>query len=101
SSAHTNLYSFPTRRSSDLKDVFPDELPPGLPPVREVDHRIELIPDSQPVYRSMYRMSPGELDEMKKQLDQLLTNGFVRPSKSPRSEEHTSELQSRSDIVCR
>ena len=68
---------------SEYKDLFPEELPPGLPPKREVDHRIELLPGSQPVYRSIYKMSPGELDEMRKQLDQLLSNGFIRPSTSP------------------
>jgi len=47
---------------SEYQDLFPDDLPSTLPPTRGVDHRIELLPGSQPVYRSMYRMSPGELD---------------------------------------
>ncbi|HVX00319.1 MAG TPA: reverse transcriptase domain-containing protein, partial [Candidatus Babeliaceae bacterium] len=67
----------------EYQDLFPADLPPGLPPTRDVDHRIELIPGSQSVYRAMFRMSPGELDEMKKQLDDLLAKGFIRPSMSP------------------
>jgi hypothetical protein len=65
------------------KDVFPADLPSGLPPSREVDHKIELIPGSVPQSRPTYRMSPTETDELKKQLDQLSASGFIQPSKSP------------------
>ncbi len=68
---------------AEYADVFPDELPEGLPPRREVDHRIELEPNSTPPSRPTYRLSPSELDELKKQLAQLLKQGFIRPSKSP------------------
>ena len=68
---------------SKYKDVFPSSLPPGLPPSREVDHRIELIPNSIPPSRGMIRLSPPLLDELKKQLDELTESGFIRPSKSP------------------
>lgn len=64
-------------------DVFPDTLPHGLPPSRSIDHRIELKPGSAPTNRPIYRMSPPELDEVKKQIDQLMQAGFIRPSKSP------------------
>jgi len=47
-------------------DVFPDDLPAGLPPEREVDHKIEIIPGSEPPVRAPYRMSIPELDELKK-----------------------------------
>ena len=67
----------------EYADVFPDNLPPGLPPSREVDHRIELTPGSSPPSRPLYRMSPSELDELKSQLDQLLESGFIQSSKSP------------------
>lgn len=67
----------------EYKDLFPQELPQKLPPRREVDHRIELEQNTAPPYRGIYRMSPTELDELKKQLDQLLSCGFIRPSKSP------------------
>ena len=58
------------------RDVFPDELPPGLPPQREIDHKIELIPGSSPPSRPTYRMSATELVELKKQLEELTKIGF-------------------------
>jgi len=67
----------------EYRDVFPADLPSGLPPARSVDHRIELKPGSAPTNRPTYRMSPTELDEVKKQIDQLMESGFIRPSKSP------------------
>lgn len=67
----------------DFQDVFPGDLPSGLPPQRAIDHRIELEPGSLPVSRPVYRMSPAELDEVKRQLDELLSKGFIRPSVSP------------------
>ena len=68
---------------TEFQDVFPDELPPELPPKREFDHRIELEPGSRPPWRPIYRMSPLELDAMRKELDKLLKNGAIEPSKSP------------------
>lgn len=67
----------------EYDDVFPEELPAHLPISRPIDHRIELIPGSIPPSRSMYRMSPKEIDEIKKQLTELLEKGLVQPSKSP------------------
>ena len=68
---------------SEFTDVFPTELPSHLPPRRDVDHRIELTQNSPPTLRSVYRMSPAELDELKKQLDELVAAEFIQPSKSP------------------
>jgi hypothetical protein len=65
------------------RDVFPDALPDGLPPSREVDHRIELVPGSSPQSRPTIRLSATELAELKKQLVELEAAGFIRPSKSP------------------
>ena len=67
----------------EYRDVFPDKLPFGLPPSRAVDHRIDIVPGSSPVSRSPYRMSPTELDELKKQLIYLTEQGFIQPSISP------------------
>ena len=67
----------------DYADVFPDELPKELPPERTVDHRIDLLPDSVPVSKPTYRMSLAEMDELRRQLDDLLSRGFIRPSSSP------------------
>ncbi len=66
-----------------FKDVFPEELPKSLPPKREIDHKIELVEGASPVSRPTYRMSPIELDELKKQIEEALANGQIRPSKSP------------------
>ena len=65
------------------RDVFPDELPAGLPPSREVDHRIELTPGAVPPSRPTYRLSASELVELKSQLEELTRSGFIQPSKSP------------------
>jgi len=64
-------------------DVFPETLPKGLPPQRKIDFRIDLVPESIPQKRGLYRMSPPELRELKKQLDELLEAGFIQPSCSP------------------
>ena len=67
---------------ADFEDVFVP-LPAGLPPARQVDHTIELVPGSKPCFRPTYRMSPLELKEVRKQLDELLSKGWIRPSVSP------------------
>jgi hypothetical protein len=66
----------------EFLDVFPEELT-ELPPDRDVEFVIELMPGAGPITKSPYRMSPDELDELKKQLKKLLEQGFVRPSASP------------------
>nr|GEX05872.1 putative reverse transcriptase domain, aspartic peptidase domain protein [Tanacetum cinerariifolium] len=67
---------------SEFPDVFPDELP-GIPPIREVEFNIELIPGLEPISKAPYRMAPIELKELKDQLEELLERGFIRPSVSP------------------
>ena len=66
----------------DFSDVFPEELP-GLPPDREVEFAIEVVPGESPVSVAPYRMAPIELKELKVQLQELLDKGFIRPSVSP------------------
>nr|GFC40182.1 putative reverse transcriptase domain-containing protein [Tanacetum cinerariifolium] len=56
---------------------------PGIPPVREVEFNIELIPGAEPISKAPYRMAPVELKELKDQLQELLEQGFIRPSVSP------------------
>ncbi|XP_075084740.1 uncharacterized protein LOC142167997 [Nicotiana tabacum] len=65
------------------KDVMPEELPKQLPPRREVDHQIELVPGAKPLALSPYHMEPLELEELMKQLKELLEAGHIRPSKAP------------------
>ncbi|XP_071739589.1 uncharacterized protein [Rutidosis leptorrhynchoides] len=80
----------------EFPDVFPDELQ-GLPPVREVEFSIDLIPGSQPISKAPYRMAPLELQELKEQLQELIDCGFIRPSVSPwgapSKEEHENHLR--------
>ncbi|XP_040932038.1 uncharacterized protein [Gossypium hirsutum] len=66
-----------------FRDVMPAQLPKSLPPKREVDHKIELVSNVVPPARAPYRMSPPELEELRKQLKELLDARFIRPSKSP------------------
>ncbi|VVA36124.1 PREDICTED: reverse mRNAase, partial [Prunus dulcis] len=63
-------------------DVFPDDLP-GLPPHREIEFTIELIPGTSPISQAPYRMAPAELKELKVQLQELVDKGFIRPSFFP------------------
>eukprot|EP00253_Pinus_taeda_P011685 PITA_11685 len=66
----------------DFGDVFPEEIP-GLPPKRDLDFTIELIPGAAPVSRAPYRMSVPELTELKMQLQELLEKKYIRSSVSP------------------
>lgn len=63
-------------------DVFPDDLP-GLPPYREIEFCIDLVPGTEPISMAPYRMAPAELRELKEQLQDLLDKKFIRPSVSP------------------
>ena len=67
---------------SEFSEVFPTDLP-GLPPDRDIDFCIDLERDTQPISIPPYRMAPSELKELKEQLQDLLSKGFIRPSVSP------------------
>src|SRR6185295_5671092 len=66
----------------EYPDAFPDDLP-GMPPDRDVEFAIELQPGTAPISRRFYRMPPNELAELKKQLQELLDKGYIRPNTSP------------------
>jgi hypothetical protein len=66
----------------DYPDVFPNELS-GMPPDRDIEFAIELQPGTTPISKTPYRMPPAELAELKRQLQELLDKGFIRPSTSP------------------
>ncbi|GJY60843.1 putative reverse transcriptase domain-containing protein [Tanacetum coccineum] len=66
----------------DFPEVFPDDLL-GLPLMREIEFRIDLIPGTSPVVRSPYRLAPLEMLELSNQLKELQEKGFIRPSHSP------------------
>ncbi|KAM2676006.1 hypothetical protein EV1_002719 [Malus domestica] len=63
-------------------DVFPDDLP-GLPPDRDVEFSIDLLPGTYPISLTPYRMALVELRELKIQLQELTNKGFIQPSTSP------------------
>ncbi|GKB31613.1 putative reverse transcriptase domain-containing protein [Tanacetum coccineum] len=63
-------------------EVFPEELP-GLPPPRQVEFCIDLIPGAAPMARAPYHLAPSEMKELSKKLQELLEKGFIRPSSSP------------------
>ena len=60
----------------EFEDIFPSDLP-DLPPSRNHVHEIHLEPGSKPFSRSPYRMSPAELVEVKKVLEELLAKGYI------------------------
>ena len=60
----------------ELEDVLPDEVP-GLPPSREVEFSIDLVPRTGPVLMAPYRMAPVELVELKKQIEELMEKQFI------------------------
>ncbi|GJV50579.1 putative reverse transcriptase domain-containing protein [Tanacetum coccineum] len=66
----------------EFPEVFPEDLP-GLPPVRQVEFQIDLIPRAAPVARAPYRLAPSEMQELSNQLQELSDRGFIRPSTSP------------------
>ena len=67
----------------EYPDVFSDDLP-GMPPERDIEFIIDLLPGTAPIAKRPYRMSVGELEELMKQLKELLDKQFIRPSSSPR-----------------
>jgi hypothetical protein len=64
-------------------DVFPSEIPAGLPPIRGIEHQIDLIPGASLPNRAPYRTNPEETKEIQQQVQELLDKGCVRESLSP------------------
>lgn len=67
----------------EYADVFPEELPGGLPPARSHDFKIVLQPLAAPQKRPLYKMTQTETEELQRQLSELLGKGFIQPSTSP------------------
>jgi hypothetical protein len=72
-----------TNLLQEFKDVFPAEIPPELPPLRGIEHQIDLIPGASLPNRAAYRTNPEETKEIQRQVQELLDNGYVRESLSP------------------
>ncbi|GJT66871.1 putative reverse transcriptase domain-containing protein [Tanacetum coccineum] len=66
----------------DSPKVFPEDLS-GLPPTRQVEFQIDLVPGAAPIVRAPYQLSPSEMKELSEQLKELSNKGFIRPSSSP------------------
>ncbi|XP_074570603.1 uncharacterized protein LOC141827283 [Curcuma longa] len=67
----------------DFEDVFPKEVPHGLPPIRGIEHQMDLIPGASLPNRPAYRSNPQETKEIQNQVEELLQKGWVRESLSP------------------
>ena len=72
-----------TNLLQEYADVFPKEVPPGLPPIRGIEHQIDLIPGASLPNRTPYRTNPEETKEIQRQVQELLDKGYVRESLSP------------------
>ncbi|GJT77224.1 putative reverse transcriptase domain-containing protein [Tanacetum coccineum] len=66
----------------DFPNVFLEDFP-GLPPIRQVEFQIDLIPGAAPIARAPYGLAPSEMKELSEQLKELFDKGFIRPSSSP------------------
>ncbi|XP_074265318.1 uncharacterized protein LOC141587747 [Silene latifolia] len=67
----------------EFEDVFPEDLPPGLPPIRGIEHQIDLIPGAALPNKAAYRCNPTETKELQRQIEELMERGYVRESISP------------------
>jgi hypothetical protein len=67
----------------EYADVFPKDLPLGLPPLRGIEHQIDLIPGAQLSNRALYHTNPDETKEIQCKVQTLLNKGYIRESLSP------------------
>src|SRR6185312_12886825 len=67
---------------NEYPNVFPEELP-RMPPDKDIEFVIDLVPGTTPIAKRPYRMAASKLAELKKQLEELQRIGFIKPSSSP------------------
>ena len=65
------------------EDVFPNDIPSGLPPIREIEHQIDFVSSATIPNRPTHRSNPEETKELQRQVEELLAKGHVRESMSP------------------
>uniref|UniRef100_A0A2N9G6P5 Reverse transcriptase domain-containing protein n=1 Tax=Fagus sylvatica TaxID=28930 RepID=A0A2N9G6P5_FAGSY len=67
----------------EFEDVFPEEMPNELPPIRGIEHQIDFVPGATIPNRPTYRSNPEETKELQRQVEDLMSKGYVRESMSP------------------
>ncbi|XP_016732773.1 uncharacterized protein [Gossypium hirsutum] len=78
-----NLPSSIVSLLQEFEDVFPEDIPNGLPPIRGIEHQIDFIPGASIPNRPAYRTNPEETKELQKQVNELMEKGYIRESLSP------------------
>ncbi|XP_015159875.1 uncharacterized protein [Solanum tuberosum] len=81
--SHSSLPNSISFILQDYEDVFPEELPSGLPPLRGIEHQIDFVPRSQLPNKPSYRSNPEDTKELQRQVEELLNKGYVKESMSP------------------
>ena len=67
----------------EFKDVFSDDIPSGLPPIRSIEHQIDFVPGASIPNRLAYRSNPEETKELQRQVGELMSKRYIRESMSP------------------
>ena len=79
----STLHSSVVSLLQDYEDVFLEDTPQGLPPIRGIEHQIEFVPGAAIPNRPAYRSNPEETKELQRQVSELMEKGYVRESMSP------------------